>query len=109
VLGSHDEHPLVELQTRRGVMPARHGAFGLYHFAILLPDRAALGRFAAHIASLGIRVGMADHLVSELPSQHDVAAVGESLRAGGYHTEHDANGLLTADPWQTRMRILVNR
>jgi catechol 2,3-dioxygenase len=65
VLGSNDDRPLVELQTRIGVTPARRGAFGLYHFAILLPDRPALGRFAAHITSLGIRVGMADHLVSE--------------------------------------------
>ena len=65
VLGTHDERPLVKLQTRAGVRPARRGAFGLYHFAILLPDRPALGRFAAHIASLGIRAGMADHLVSE--------------------------------------------
>jgi catechol 2,3-dioxygenase len=65
VFGSHDERPLVELQTRAGVAPARRGAFGLYHFAILLPDRPALGRLAAHIASLGVRVGMADHLVSE--------------------------------------------
>jgi catechol 2,3-dioxygenase len=65
VLGSRDQRPLVELQTRAGVAPAQRGAFGLYHFAILLPDRPALGRFAAHIASLGIRVGMADHLVSE--------------------------------------------
>jgi catechol 2,3-dioxygenase len=65
VLGSRDARPLVELRTRAGIRPARRGAFGLYHFAILLPDRAALGRFAAHIASLGIRTGMADHLVSE--------------------------------------------
>lgn len=64
-LGAHDGRPLLELRTRRGVTPARRGAFGLYHFAILLPDRASLGRFAAHVASLGIRVGMADHLVSE--------------------------------------------
>ena len=55
----------MELQTRVGVKPSRRGAFGLFHFAILLPNRAALGRFAAHIASLSIRVGMADHLVSE--------------------------------------------
>ena len=59
------ERPLVTLHTRPGVTRARRGAFGLYHFAILLPDRAALGRFAAHLASLGVRVGMADHLVSE--------------------------------------------
>jgi catechol 2,3-dioxygenase len=57
--------PLVTLNTRPGVTSARAGAFGLYHFAILLPDRAALGRFAAHLAKLGLRVGMADHLVSE--------------------------------------------
>src|SRR6476659_8070300 len=46
VLGSHDQRPLVELQTRAGIEPSRAGAFGLFHFAILLPDRAALGRFA---------------------------------------------------------------
>jgi catechol 2,3-dioxygenase len=57
--------PLVTLSTRPGVTRARRGAFGLYHFAILLPDRAALGRFAAHLAQLGVRAGMADHLVSE--------------------------------------------
>jgi catechol 2,3-dioxygenase len=57
--------PLVTLRTRSGVTPARRGAFGLYHFAILLPDRAALGRFARHLSELRIRAGMADHLVSE--------------------------------------------
>jgi catechol 2,3-dioxygenase len=65
VLGAHDGRALVELATRPDVAPSRPGAFGLFHFAILLPDRPALGRFAAHIAALGIRVGMADHLVSE--------------------------------------------
>ena len=234
-LASHDGRLLVELQTRRGIGPARRGAFGLYHFAILLPDRAALGRFAAHVASLGIRVGMADHLVSEslylwdpdglgvevyadrppsawktngrelamatdpldiasviaegagvtwdgapagttighvhlhvgsldraeafyqralgfdktvwsypgalfmsaagyhhhlgtnvwspgpgpganeaqllewelvVPSRDDVAAVGQSLRAAGYAAEHTSSGLIAADPWQTRIRVL---
>jgi catechol 2,3-dioxygenase len=66
VLGAHDDQrPLVTLNTRRGVTRARQGAFGLFHFAILLPKRSALGRFAAHVASLDLRVGMADHLVSE--------------------------------------------
>lgn len=238
VLGSHDERPLVDLQTRRGVTAARRGVFGLYHFAILLPDRAALGRFAAHIASLGIRVGMADHLVSEplylsdpdglgievyadrprmawkhnrrelamatdpldsdsviaegagvtwdgapagttmghvhlhvgsldtaaafyhraigfdkivwsypgalfmsaggyhhhlatnvwspgpapatdqarllewelvVPSRDDVAAVGQSLRAADYETDHTSRGLITADPWGTRVLIVDER
>lgn len=60
-----DERAVVTLETRPGVIPARRGAFGLYHFAILLPGRAALGRFATHVAALRLRAGMADHLVSE--------------------------------------------
>ncbi len=57
---------LVELREKRGVSPApRRGALGLFHFALLLPDRAALGRFIAHMAALGLRFGAADHLVSE--------------------------------------------
>jgi catechol 2,3-dioxygenase len=60
-----EERPLVRLKTRRGVSPARRSAFGLYHFAILLPDRAALGRFGAHLSARHVRIGMADHFVSE--------------------------------------------
>lgn len=56
--------PLIYLHERKGA-PAANGEFGLYHFAILLPDRAALGRFAAHILRHGVRVGTANHLVSE--------------------------------------------
>ena len=58
--------PLVRIVERRGATPVpRRGRLGLYHFAILLPDRGALGRFAGHLAALGERAGMADHLVSE--------------------------------------------
>ena len=60
-----DDRPLVTLHTAARVTAARRGSFGLYHFAILLPDRSALGRFGAHLASLNLRIGMADHLVSE--------------------------------------------
>jgi catechol 2,3-dioxygenase len=65
-LGPHcDDRPLVTLQTSPGITPGKQGAFGLYHLAILLPERAALGRFAAHLSERGIQVGAADHLVSE--------------------------------------------
>jgi catechol 2,3-dioxygenase len=101
VLGSSDERPLIELQTRPGVTPARRGAFGLYHFAILLPDRAALGRFAAHIASLGIRVGMADHLVSESLYLWDPDGLGVEVYADRPRTAWKRNGrelAMTTDP-----------
>jgi catechol 2,3-dioxygenase len=60
-----DNRPLVTLQTSPGIRAAPRGSFGLYHFAILLPERAALGRFAAYLSERGERVGAADHLVSE--------------------------------------------
>jgi catechol 2,3-dioxygenase len=67
VLGARgDETPLVELRERPGAAPVpRRGRLGLYHFAILLPDRAALGRFLVHLAEIGAYAAMSDHLVSE--------------------------------------------
>ena len=58
--------PLIELHERAGAVPVpRRGRLGLYHFAILVPDRGALGRLVRHLGSLGIHAGMSDHLVSE--------------------------------------------
>ncbi len=57
---------LVELSEQPGARPVpRRGRLGLYHFAILLPDRAALGQFVRHLATRDIHAGMSDHLVSE--------------------------------------------
>jgi catechol 2,3-dioxygenase len=62
----HDEAPLVILEARPDAAPLpRRGRLGLYHFAILLPDRAALGRLVSHLGRAGVRVGASDHLVSE--------------------------------------------
>lgn len=67
ILGPHgDETPLVELMERRGARAAPHrGSLGLYHFAILVPDRATLGRFVRHLSEIDVAAGSADHLVSE--------------------------------------------
>jgi catechol 2,3-dioxygenase len=66
-LGARGEStPLVVLHHRPGAAPVpTRGRLGLYHFAILLPNREALGRFIAHLASIGAYAGMSDHLVSE--------------------------------------------
>jgi catechol 2,3-dioxygenase len=58
--------PLAVLREKPGIARAsRAGRFGLFHFAVLLPGRPSLGRFAAHLFSSGVRPGMADHAVSE--------------------------------------------
>jgi catechol 2,3-dioxygenase len=66
-LAAHDDDTvLIELRERRDARQVpRRGRLGLYHFAILLPNRAALGRFLAHLAEIGQYAGMSDHLVSE--------------------------------------------
>lgn len=66
-LGAHgDKRETIHLQQLKTARPVpRRGLLGLYHFAILLPDRASLGRFVAHLAEIGERAGMSDHAVSE--------------------------------------------
>jgi catechol 2,3-dioxygenase len=61
-----ESEPLVELVERPGTTAiGANSRLGLYHFAILVPDRAALGRFLGHLARTGTRIGASDHLVSE--------------------------------------------
>jgi catechol 2,3-dioxygenase len=61
-----DDREIVHLRQLKSARPVpKRGLLGLYHFAILLPDRASLGRFVAHLAEIGARAGMSDHFVSE--------------------------------------------
>jgi len=63
-LGS--DAPIVELVERKGARAVpRRGLLGLYHFAILLPDRQSLARFVRHLSEIGVHAGMSDHFVSE--------------------------------------------
>jgi catechol 2,3-dioxygenase len=66
-LAAHgDDTVLIELRERPGANAVpRRGRLGLYHYAILVPDRASLGGFLAHLSSIGAYAGMSDHLVSE--------------------------------------------
>ena len=73
---------LVELHERHGARPVpRGGALGLFHFAILLPDRASLGRFVAHLQEIRIAAGMSDHLVSEAVYLSDPDGLGIEVYA----------------------------
>ena len=96
-----DDRPLVTLHMAAGVTPAQRGSFGLYHFAILLPDRAALGRFAAHVAPLNLRLGMADHLVSEALYLWDPDGLGIEIyadRPRPMWMKRDGELVMTTDP-----------
>ena len=60
-----DDRVVLELRGGASQPVPRGGRQGLFHFAILLPDRASLGRFLVHLSDLGERAGASDHLVSE--------------------------------------------
>ncbi len=81
-LGADPSRPLVELYEHPGVAPVpRRGRLGLYHYAILLPDRPALGRFVRHLTDLDVRAGMSDHLVSEAIYLNDPDGLGIEVYA----------------------------
>lgn len=60
-----DRRPLLVLEEEPGAKPAR-GAAGLFHSALLLPERADLARWLAHaIRDRVALTGLSDHFVSE--------------------------------------------
>ena len=57
--------PLLRFVEEPGARPP-HGFTGLFHVALLVPDRPSLGRFLAHAAREQIALtGLSDHAVSE--------------------------------------------
>ncbi len=71
---------LVQLRERPGANPAQR-RLGLYHFALLLPDRSDLGAFLRHLYVQGERVASADHLVSEALYLNDPDGLGIEVYA----------------------------
>jgi catechol 2,3-dioxygenase len=72
-----DGSELLVLVEEPGARPAR-GYTGLYHFALLVPERADLARWLAHAARDRVPlVGLSDHFVSEAiylsdPDEHGI-------------------------------------
>jgi len=80
--------PLLLLHELSGARPWPTDAVtGLYHFAILLPTRADLGRWLRHYLTLGYPLpGQGDHLVSEAlylrdPDDHGIEVYRDRPRA----------------------------
>jgi len=92
-LGSQGGPAVIELDERRGARPVpRRGRIGLYHFAVLVPDRATLGRFTAHIGEVGAYAGSADHLVSEALYLSDPDGLGVEVYADRPRATWKTNG-----------------
>ncbi|MDO3410772.1 VOC family protein [Saccharibacillus sp. CPCC 101409] len=83
------------------IMP-QQSVTGLYHFAILLPDRPSLGAAIRHLAEQGVSIGQGDHLVSEAFYIDDPDGNGIEIYADRPRStwEKDANGeyVMAANP-----------
>jgi catechol 2,3-dioxygenase len=65
-LGPAGGRVLIELTERQDAIPKPRRSAGLFHFAILVPSRAALGRSLRRLSDQRWPIsGAADHLVSE--------------------------------------------
>ncbi|WP_096188106.1 VOC family protein [Evansella halocellulosilytica] len=83
------------------VLPPR-SATGLYHFAILLPERKDLGNVYEHLLQHNIRLGSSDHYVSEAiylsdPDGNGIELYHDRPRDHWLKDEH-GNYIMTVDP-----------
>ncbi|WP_010277488.1 VOC family protein [Paenibacillus senegalensis] len=83
------------------ITPPRTRA-GLYHFAILVPDRVSLGLCLNHLVQQGERIGQADHLVSEAlyltdPDGNGIEIYRDRPRET-WQTDADGQVRMTTDP-----------
>ncbi|HEX5564754.1 MAG TPA: VOC family protein [Sporosarcina sp.] len=65
VLTADGQRPLLVLEQPKKILPKEPRRTGLYHFALLLPTRADLGKAIKHFSKNEVRLGASDHLVSE--------------------------------------------
>lgn len=76
-LGPAGGRVLIELHERKDAVPKPRRSSGLYHFAILVPSRAALGRSLRRLADQRWPLtGASDHLVSEALYLNDPDGLG---------------------------------
>jgi catechol 2,3-dioxygenase len=94
------DQALIELKS--GATTAMAGRrLGLYHFAILLPDRPSLGSCLSHLLDLGITPGASDHLVSEALYIHDPDNLGIEIYRDRPRSEWRTRGVeiaMASDP-----------
>jgi catechol 2,3-dioxygenase len=64
-LTSDGKTSILSLEQPENVTQKHGRTTGLYHFAILLPERSDLANIVIHLVNKGIKFGSSDHLVSE--------------------------------------------
>jgi catechol 2,3-dioxygenase len=64
-LSADGKNVLVSIEQPNNVVPKQGRTTGLYHYALLLPDRSDLATIVQYFLEIGLQFGSSDHLVSE--------------------------------------------
>ncbi|MEK3672046.1 VOC family protein [Paenibacillus sp. FSL R10-2771] len=93
---------LVLREIEQAQILRRNSAAGLYHFAILVPDRPSLGLVLRNLIDAGIEIGQGDHLVSEAlylqdPDNNGIEIYRDRPR-DTWKYEPTGNVVMTTDP-----------
>lgn len=108
ILGVQDPpRPLVEVVERPGARrPCPRDRLGLFHVALRLPNRVALGRFVRHLDTADVRPGTSDHRVSEAVYLPDPDGLGIEVYAdrpsSEWERDDDGQIVMTTEPLDTR-------
>src|SRR5690625_5624493 len=86
VLTADGTKPLLTIEQPDNVKVKEKGTTGLYHFALLLPDRKALSSFIKNLIALNIGFGSTDHSVSEALYINDPDGNGIEVYRSEEHT-----------------------
>lgn len=97
------EHTLLILEeVANAIVPQRRSHAGLYHFAILLPNRRSLSLALRNLIQSGIHIGQADHLVSEALYIEDLDHNGIEIYADRpreqWRRDSGGNYVMASDP-----------
>ncbi|SDJ57845.1 VOC family protein [Salimicrobium halophilum] len=92
---------ILSLEEIENPVPKQRGRAGLYHFAILLPEKSDLASVVRHSAEKRIPIGSSDHLVSEALYLNDPDGNGIEIYIDRDPSEWTWNGdqvTMTVDP-----------
>jgi catechol 2,3-dioxygenase len=105
------KEPLLILKHDPGAKETQHNFAGLYHFAILVPDRKSLASAYLSIEDAGIHFdGFGDHLVSESLYLHDPERNGIEIYRDKPQNEwqYDTEGHIIMDTVQLDLESILS-
>ncbi|WP_432355961.1 VOC family protein [Sporosarcina sp. A2] len=102
---------ILSLEQPENAIPKQGRTTGLYHLALLLPERVDLANLVIHLSKQGIPLGSSDHQVSEAVYLNDVDGNGIEIYVDRYPSEwiwQDEEVRMTVDPLEIENLLAIS-